>query len=62
MNIYPQDYSYKVELHEPESCAPNHPYTLIFTCNGGKFGTDEILDTFELTALELLTILQNTQP
>lgn len=31
---------------------------LLFSCNGGKFGTDEILDEYDLTAEELLNILQ----
>lgn len=31
---------------------------ILFTSDCGKFGTDEVLDSFELTPLELLTILQ----
>lgn len=56
--LYPKDYSYKVELHEPESCATNQRYQIVFTCNGGKFGTDEGIAEYELTALELLERLQ----
>jgi len=32
---------------------------LSFSCNGGKFGTDEMVDEYELTVLELLKTLQN---
>ena len=32
---------------------------LLFSCDGGKFGTDEILDEYNLSVKELLEILQN---
>ena len=33
---------------------------LLFTCDGGKFGTDEILDDYDLSVKELLDILQQS--
>jgi len=33
---------------------------LLFTSDCGKHGTDEILDSFELTAEEILEVLQMT--
>ena len=32
---------------------------ILFSCDCGKFGTDEIVDSFELSAKKLLEILQN---
>ena len=32
---------------------------LLFSCDGGKFGTDEILDEYTVSVKELLEILQN---
>lgn len=56
--LYPKDYSYKVELLEPSPTFGEPKYTIVFTCNGGKFGTDETIAEYELTALELLERLQ----
>lgn len=32
---------------------------MVFSCDGGKFGTDEILDEFEIPVKQLLDILQH---
>lgn len=32
---------------------------LMFTCDGGKFGTSEIVDEYEIDAISLLKILQH---
>ena len=48
-----EDIVYKVEVSEIDG-----KVRLIFSCDGGKFGTDEILDMYELTPRELLKALQ----
>ena len=48
-----EDIVYKVEVSEIDG-----KVRLIFSCDGGKFGTDEILDMYELTPIELLKALQ----
>ena len=48
-----EDMVYKVEVSEIDG-----KVRLIFSCDGGKFGTDEILDMYELTPRELLKALQ----
>jgi hypothetical protein len=37
---------------------PDGKVKLHFSCDGGKHGTDETVDEYELTVLELLKILQ----
>ena len=51
--LYKEDVTYSVEVIQD-----NGNIHLLFTCDGGKFGTDEILDEYNLTPLELLKILQ----
>lgn len=46
---------YKVSISQE-----NGKVKLRFTCDGGKFGTDETLDEYELTPKQLLDILQKT--
>ena len=48
-----EDIVYKVKVSEIDG-----KVRLIFSCDGGKFGTDEILDMYELTPRELLKALQ----
>ena len=48
-----EDIVYKVEVSEIDG-----KVRFIFTCDGGEFGTDEILDMYELTPRELLKALQ----
>ena len=48
-----EDMVYKVDVSEIDG-----KVRLIFSCDGGKFGTDEILDMYELTPRELLKALQ----
>ena len=48
-----EDIVYKVEVSEIDG-----KVRMIFSCAGGKFGTDEILDMYELTPRELLKALQ----
>ena len=48
-----EDVIYSVEIRQQ-----NGKVNLEFSADCGKFGTDELLDGFELTPLELLTILQ----
>ena len=48
-----EDIVYKVDVSEIDG-----KVMLIFSCDGGKFGTDEILDMYELTPRELLKALQ----
>ena len=37
---------------------PDGKVKLQFSCDGGKYGTDELLDEYEFTIKELLLILQ----
>ena len=48
-----KDIVYKVDVSEIDG-----KVRMIFSCDGGKFGTDEILDMYELTPKELLKTLQ----
>ena len=48
-----EDMVYKVDVSEIDG-----KVRMIFSCDGGKFGTDEILDMYELTPRELLKALQ----
>lgn len=48
-----EDIVYKVEVSDIDG-----KVRLIFSCDGGKFGTDEILDMYELTPRELLKALR----
>lgn len=50
-----KDVTYKVKINKRED---GDKVVMLFTADCGKFGTDEILDSFELTPFELLTILQ----
>lgn len=47
---------YKISV-TPETF-PNGIIKLTFTSNGGKFGTDELLDVIKMTPEQLLNILQ----
>jgi len=47
---------YKISV-TPETF-PNGMIKLTFTSNGGKFGTDELLDVIKMTPEQLLNILQ----
>jgi hypothetical protein len=38
---------------------PDGKISFLFTCDGGKFGTDEIIDEYKVTQETLLEILQN---
>jgi hypothetical protein len=49
-----EELEYSVEIKTLDSGKIN----LLFWDDGGKFGTHEILDEFDLTPLELLEILQ----
>ncbi len=48
------DLKYSVEL----KTSPNGKVVLKFSADAGKFGTDEMLDEYEFTVKELLSILQ----
>jgi hypothetical protein len=48
------DLKYSVEL----KTGPNGNVVLKFSADAGKFGTDEMLDEYEFTVKELLSILQ----
>lgn len=54
--LYPNEGKIKtsVEFKELE----NDNIQLVFTCNGGKHGTDELLDLYVMSAEQLLDILQ----
>lgn len=45
---------YSVEVNQ----FSNDRINLIFSCDGGKFGADEILAEFDLEIIDLLDILQ----
>ena len=49
----PEDVTYSVEIEQKEG-----RIFLDFSADCGKFGTDEPIDGFELTPLQLLEILQ----
>ena len=51
---------YKISV-KPETF-PNGMIKLTFTSNGGKFGTDELLDVIKMTPEQLLNILQANDP
>lgn len=55
-----KDLVYEVEIRSKHSIPQAYidKITFIFSNDGGKFGTHEILDEHELTPLELLEILQ----
>lgn len=48
------DFIYSVDI----KTLPNGKVKIQFSCDGGKFGTNELLDEYEYTVKELLTILQ----
>lgn len=48
------DLEYSVEFETD----PNGNVVLKFSADAGKFGTDEMLDEYEFTVKELLSILQ----
>lgn len=50
-----KDIIHSVEIKHHKDSDKVH---MLFYCDGGKFGTDEILDEYDLTPLELLEILQ----
>lgn len=52
-----KDVVYSVEI----TFNTNRRINLIFSCDGGKFGTDERLAEYEVTPLELLKIIQKTE-
>jgi hypothetical protein len=39
----------------------NGKINLLFSCDGGKFGTDEMLAEYDLSPLELLKIIQESE-
>lgn len=45
-------------VYEVEITQKDGNINLLFSNDGGKFGTDEILDEYDLTPLQLLEILQ----
>ena len=49
-----KDFIYSVDV----KTFPDGKVKLQFSCDGGKHGTDELLDEFEYTVKELLSILQ----
>jgi len=51
--MYKKEITYSVEIKGREKIH------LLFYCDGGKFGTREIIDEYELTVLELLEMLQD---
>lgn len=50
----PKDIIYSVDVNT----FPDGKVAIQFSCDGGKHGTDELLDEYELTVKELLSILQ----
>ena len=55
----PKDIVYSVEIKS----TPDGKINFEFSCDGGKHGTDEFIDEYKLTVLELLNILlHNPQP
>ena len=58
MSLYKkqEDVTHSVEIKQEDG-----KVKMLFTADCGKFGTDEILDEYELTALELLKILQGSE-
>lgn len=48
-----EKFKYDVQIRQHE-----HTVKMLFSCDCGKFGTDEILDEFEVTPEELLIALQ----
>lgn len=51
-----EDLEYTVEITQEDG-----KVKMLFWDDGGKFGTHEILDEYEVTPLELLEILQASQ-
>lgn len=49
-----KDFIYSVDV----KTFPDGKVKIQFSCDGGKHGTDELLDEYELTVKELLSILQ----
>jgi hypothetical protein len=54
--LYKKESELKYQV-EVKTCL-NGKVVLKFSANCGKFGTDEILDVYEFTVKELLSILQ----
>lgn len=54
--LYPDEKDVKYSVHLQER---NEKVLITFSCDGGKFGTDEFLDEYELTPTELWTLLRN---
>lgn len=50
----PNDFIYSANFETTE----DGKIKIQFSCDGGKFGTDELIDEYEFTVKELLTILQ----
>ena len=50
----PKDLIYSVDV----KTFPDSKVMIRFSCDGGKHGTDELLDEYEFTVKELLSILQ----
>jgi len=51
-----EDLTYKIEVTLKDS-----KINLLFSADCGKHGTDEVLDEYDLTPLELLNILQGNE-
>lgn len=56
--LYKPESEIKYEAHITQK---DGQITLLFSCDGGKFGTDEILDEHTFNAKELLEILQRNE-
>lgn len=56
--LYKPESDIKYEAHITQK---DGQITLLFSCDGGKFGTDEILDEHTFNAKELLEILQRNE-
>ena len=50
----PKDFVYSANFETTE----DGKIKIQFSCDGGKFGTDELLDEYKFTVKELLTILR----
>ena len=50
----PKDFIYSVDV----KTFPDGKIKIQFSCDGGKFGTDELLDEYEFTVKEFMCILR----
>jgi hypothetical protein len=54
--LYPENAPVEVDVLQ---VIGEQKISLVFYCNGGKYGTKELLDGYDLSPKELLDILQN---